>query len=409
MKYVILIGDGMADRPIAELGGRTPLEVAQTPNLDALAGIGTLDLVRTLSPELPAGSDIANMTILGYDPHEVYTGRAPLEAANLGLELSAGEIAYRCNLVNLGAGTDGQEVMVDFSAGHIGTDEARELILELERRLGGNDLHFHVGASYRHIMIWSDIPGEEAPNRVSCTPPHDIMGQPIRNYLPADYGTNKLHRLMEAARGILENHPVNQRRKQAGKLPANGIWLWGAGDAPRLESFQQLHGLSGSMISAVDLLKGIGKLIGFRVVSVPGATGYLDTNYLGKAEYALRELEDQDLVYLHVEAPDEAGHNGDLSAKIQAIENFDHLVVGTIRKGMPRFGEYKIMALPDHSTPIELRTHSREPVPVAICSSREAGETVDKPERRFSEEEAKLSPHIWEQGWRLMDYFLAGI
>jgi 2,3-bisphosphoglycerate-independent phosphoglycerate mutase len=318
----------------------------------------------------------------------------------MGIMMRPHEVAFRCNFVTLGSTSADNRIegkMEDFSAGHISSAEARKLIDELNLHLGSSSIRFYTGVSYRHIMLWGN-----GPERVECTPPHDIIGKPIRKYLPRGKGEQTVRELMAASREILTPHPINQRRLQQGKSPANCIWLWGQGKAPLLQSFKDKYKLSGSIISAVDLIKGIGKYIGLSIIKVPGATGYLDTNYKGKAQAALREMENKDVAYVHVEAPDEAGHSGNLQEKIQAIEQFDSLVVGIIMQGMQKFGEHKIMVLADHATPLALRTHSRDPVPVAIYSSLDE----KRSDRKFSEACAENSGICIDPGCGLMDYFL---
>jgi len=399
MKYVVLVGDGMADRPLEELDGRTPLEAAHTPQLDFLARHGRMFLVHTIPEGFAPGSDVANLNVLGYDPAKHYTGRAGLEAASLGLYLRPQDVAFRCNLVTVAEDEAGVLRLVDFSAGHISTEEARKLIEDLAVQLGTSSIKFYPGISYRHIMVWSN-----GTDRVSCTPPHDIAGQPVAEHLPRGRGRQMLLELMEEARQVLEEHPINQKRRRLGLQPANAIWLWGAGRLPNLPKFRERFGLEGAIISAVDLLKGIGKLVGFEVVEVPGATGYLDTNYAGKVAAALQQLESKDLVYLHVEAPDEAGHQGEVELKLQAIEDFDSRVVGPILAGLRRFGEYRIMVLPDHATPIRVRTHTAEPVPAVIYQAKGgAGQKAPG----FCEAAAARYGERVARGFQLMEAFLA--
>jgi len=394
-KYLILLGDGMGDYPIPRLRNRTVLEAAHTPNMDFIAQHGILGQVQTVPVSLVPGSDVANLSILGYDPRACYTGRAPLEAASIGVSLGPCDVAFRCNFVTLEDGN-----MKDFSAGHISTAEARALIQELDSRLGSAEFQFFCGTSYRHLLVWRG--GLE---RMLCTPPHDISGQPIDSHLPTGEGADRLLELMNRSQEILRDHPVNQARTAKGSPPATSIWLWGQGRAPKLPSFQEKYGKSGAIISAVDLLKGIGRYLGLEVIEVPGATGYLDTNYAGKADYALEAFLEHDFVYVHVEAPDEAGHNGDLKAKIQAIEDFDRLVVGTVLNKISQFNSFRIMVLPDHPTPVAVRTHTSEPVPFAIFPSNGA-EPVDKTmKRKFNEHDAKSGIFIPE-GHMLMDFFL---
>jgi 2,3-bisphosphoglycerate-independent phosphoglycerate mutase len=399
MKYMVLLGDGMADYPLKELDGKTPLEVAHTESMDTVASAGMLGLVQSIPQGLLPGSDVANLSILGYDPRRYYTGRAVYEAASAGVTLGARDVAFRCNLITL-LEDGGNTVMKDYSAGHISTDEARTIIAELDGRLGSDEICFYPGVSYRHLMVWRG--GMDA---METTPPHDISGEDVIPHLPKGEGADTLLQLMERARAILSDNQVNSERVKDSKLPANAIWLWGQGKAISLPSFKEKYGLTGSVISAVDLIRGIGVVVGLTPVKVPGATGYLDTNYLGKAEYALRELDKKDFVFVHVEAPDEAAHNGDVYNKIKAIENFDTMVVGTVLKGIRRFDEYKIMVLPDHRTPIVRKTHTGEPVPFAIGSSSDFTKGLTQ-RRAFNERDAEKSGVFIENGFELMELFI---
>ncbi|MDA8326268.1 MAG: cofactor-independent phosphoglycerate mutase [Nitrospiraceae bacterium] len=377
MKYVILIGDGMADRPLEKLHGKTPLEAAFKPNMDRLAKEGMVGGAVTLPEGLPGGSDVANLGILGYDPERYYTGRAPLEAASMGIPLRDADVAFRCNLVTLKFNRDKTKAyMEDHSAGQLTSEEGRVLIGDINRELGSETVRFYPGVSYRNLMLWmgeaaSCENGNKRP--LECTPPHDILGREISEYLPHGAGEDIIRGLMRASEDLLERHPLNRQRLAEGKRPANSIWLWGQGGKPRIPDFSRLYGIKGAMVSAVDLAKGLAISAGLRVIDVPGATGYLDTNYAGKAEYALRALEDADIVYVHVEAPDEASHEGSIENKIKAIEDFDALVVGGVMRGMPEFGRFRVLLMPDHATPIELRTHSRDPVPFVIYDSEAGG------------------------------------
>jgi 2,3-bisphosphoglycerate-independent phosphoglycerate mutase len=397
MKYLILIGDGMADRPLKELGGKTPLMAARTPNMDALAQHGELGLVRTIPKGLPKGSEIANLSIFGYNPKRYYTGRGPLEAASIGVKLGPEDCAFRLNLVTLET-INGSVIMQDYSAGHISTEEGDAIIRDLDKELGNSVFRFYPGVSYRHLLVWKGK-GE----RIKATPPHDITSQEIGTYLPAGDGAPELIKLMTETQMLLNEHPVNRTRRQEGKREANATWPWGQGRAPQMPSFIERFGLRGGVISAVDLIKGIGIYAGLRVITVPGATGYLDTNYQGKAEYGLQALEKDDFVYLHVEAPDEASHNGDLDAKIAAIEAFDERVVGTICKGMEPKGDYRIMVLPDHPTPLELKTHTADPVPFVIYDSTKKRLSGA---RGFDEQAAGESGIVIDEGYKLMERFL---
>jgi 2,3-bisphosphoglycerate-independent phosphoglycerate mutase len=402
MKYVIILGDGMADRPVKELSGKTPLQVASTPNMDKLAREGILGRIRTVPQGFHPGSDIANLTILGYDPREFYSGRAPLEAASIGIVLEEEDVAYRCNLVTLKYNRDKTTaVMEDYSGGHISTEEARELIHEIDVKIGSDRINFHSGVSYRHIMVW-----KAGATDIECTPPHDITGKDIVDYLPVGNGEDILRELMLNSAGILEGHPVNRERLRRGDKPANSVWFWGQGKKIPMPTFRQKYALEGALVSAVDLMKGIAINAGFEILEVPGITGYLDTNYVGKAEAALTALKRVDIAYIHVEAPDEAGHSGNSMDKIRAIEDFDSLVVGTVLKGMESFEEYRILLLPDHATPIEIKTHTDEPVPFVIYDSR-----MKRNNQGASFEESITDRDdivVFEDGYKLMDYFIRG-
>lgn len=397
----------MADRPHPQLGGKTCLQAANTPYLDQIATRGEVGMVHTIPEGYSPGSDVANLTVMGYDPRAYYTGRSPLEAASIGVELGPEDIAFRCNLVTLrvtgGKPEDGRKgrraVMEDFSAGHISTQEARLLIEEIEAKLGNDSIRFYPGVSYRHLMVWKG-----GNDRIECTPPHDIQDKDIQDYLPRGEGDDVINELMEASVGLLSAHPVNRKRVEGSRRPVNSIWLWGQGRMPRMPTFREKYGLEGAMISAVDLTKGIGIYAGFEVINVPGATGWIDTNYVGKAEHALWALKNRDIVYIHVEAPDEAGHTGDLKNKLKAIEDFDEFIVGNIIHGMKQFDEYRILALPDHPTPLLTRTHSDEPVPFALYdSTRErTGDPISYDETIAARKDAL----VFKEGYRLMDYFL---
>lgn len=397
MKYIVILGDGMSDEKLAELGDKTPLQAANTPNLDYLAKRGTLGLARTVPPGFSPGSDVANLSVFGYDPQTCYTGRSPLEAASMGISLEPDDVAFRVNLVNLQP-RGGRLLMNDYSAGHITTDEGRELVEVLQQELGSDEFHFHPGVGYRHLLVWRG-------GRVDLltTPPHDITGKDILNYLPRGEGADKLVNLMNGSQLLFNNHPQYRRRLDAGTTPANSIWLWGQGKAPRMQSFREKFGLSGAVISAVDLVRGIGVCAGLEIIKVSGATGYIDTNYQGKAEAALKALETLDYVYLHVEAPDEAAHSGRLDHKLQAIEDLDAKVVGPILQGIRRFGDFRILCTPDHPTPLARMTHTSDPVPFVLYS----GETVEKSGiAGYDEESAKATGVLLDKGFRLMDLLL---
>ncbi|MBN1235645.1 MAG: cofactor-independent phosphoglycerate mutase [Methanotrichaceae archaeon] len=373
MKLVVLLGDGMADLPLAALQGKTPLQAAKKPNIDRLARLGQSGLAQTVPEGFPPGSDVANLSVMGYAPTNHYTGRAPLEAAAMGVRLGEADIAFRCNFVTVEGG-----IMKDYSAGHVTTEEGRELIEALLPIMP--DRRLYAGVSYRNLLVLKT--GAKA----ICTPPHDISDQPVAEHLPSGPDSELLIKLMEAAEPILARHPVNEKRIAAGKRPANAIWLWGQGPAPVMPSFAEKYGLKGAMISAVDLLKGIGKYAGLEVIDVAGATGNIDTNYEGKVQATLEALKRCDFVYLHIEAPDEAGHEGNIELKVQAIELFDELVVGPVLEGLEKSGEdWRVLVMPDHATPISIKTHSRDPVPFAIMGKGIEPDGVE----RFDEDAAK--------------------
>ncbi|MFA7347482.1 MAG: cofactor-independent phosphoglycerate mutase [Desulfurivibrionaceae bacterium] len=369
MKYIILVGDGMGDRPIAELGGKTPLAHAKTPAMDRIAREGELCLVRTVPEGFPPGSDVANLSLLGYLPHECYSGRAPLEAASLGVSLAPDEIAFRCNLVTLRFEED-RVYMEDYSSGHISTQEARTLVEGLEAVAGTSRLRFYPGVSYRHLLVHSGEVGS-----LVTVPPHDYTGREVTEFWQRYNSIPHLREALKKAVDFLADHPVNRDRQAGRRNPANGIWLWGEGKAPSMPAIREQFGIEGALISAVDLLKGIGVYAGLEIINVPGATGYLDTNYAGKATAAIEALKTKDFVFVHVEAPDEAGHQGSLKDKLQAIEDFDAKVVQPIFEAMMASGQdFRLAVAMDHWTPLSLRTHSSDPVPVAIYDSR-AGRT----------------------------------
>lgn len=398
MKYIILVGDGMADYPIPELGKQTPLDVAKTPNMDSVAQAGKVGLVRTIPPGMKPASDVANLSILGYDPTTSYTGRGPLEAANMGVELKSDEVAFRCNLI-----TALDDTLADYSAGHISTKEAKVLISSLNEKLGSERVRFYPGVSYRHLVVIRDKEGIKGLS-AECIPPHDITGGRISKNLPRGEGAELLINLMNSSRSILSDHEINHVRIDLGENPANMIWLWGQGERPNLVSFRERFGITGSVISAVDLVKGIGRSIGLDVINVPGATGYYDTDYAGKAKYAIDSLDQHDFVFVHVEAPDEAGHNGEIRQKITAIENFDRLVVGAILENFRGREDCRVLVLSDHLTPISLRTHTADPTPFAIC-----GEGIDPDDKtKFCETEAKESSLRIDHGHELIEYLITG-
>jgi len=395
-KYIVLVGDGMADYPLEELGMRTPLEAARTPNMDYIARNGLLGQAKTIPDKMSPASDVANLSILGYDPKKYYSGRAPLEAANLGIELEDDDVAFRCNLI-----TASGDTLLDYSSGHIKSKEAEQLIRFIDRKLGTNKLRFYPGVSYRHLLLvkrGAELKLEE----LKCRAPHDISGKSISKNLPQGDNADIIIKLMFDSRQILSTHEINQVRLDLKENPGNMIWLWGQGKKPNMPKFMDKFALSGSVISAVDLIKGLGKILGLEVINVKGATGYYDTNYEGKAKAAIASLEKNDFVFVHVEAPDEAGHNGDLREKLTSIERFDQLVVGAILEYCKNKDDFRIMVLPDHATPLSLKTHTAEPIPFAIFGK----EIIPKGFLNYSEKEAQKSELYFENGYQLMEYFI---
>ena len=362
MKYVVVIGDGMVDKPLAELNGETPLQRAKTPHMDFIAKNGSCGMLQTVPHGMEPGSDVANLSIMGYDPKKYYTGRGPLEAASIGAPLKEDDVAFRCNLI-----TQKNGLLADFNAGHINTTEASEIIERLNQTFFSYG-KFYLGTSYRHLFVYKDKDAA----LLKSTPPHDVVGEPIHEHLlkggndVLDALSRKLNELMCNSSDVLENQPVNQKRVECGKNPANMIWLWGQGPKPQLPHFKDKYGLKGATITGVDLIKGIGTYLGLTNVHVPGATGFYDTDYCGKAKYALEALKDHDLVFIHVEAPDEAGHAGDIQEKIKAIERIDKRILSKLREELPLMDDYALAVLPDHPTPIDIRTHTSDPVPYAV-------------------------------------------
>lgn len=397
MKYAILVGDGMSDRPLAALDGKTPLEVAKVPFMNEIAKRGKIGTASTIPKGMASASDVANLAILGYDPKKYYTGRGPLEAANIGVSLGNHDIAFRCNFI-----TANGDVLSDYSAGHITDNEAGILIEHLNEKLSSDRVRFYHGKSYRNLtVIRAKGSGElELLSKVSCVPPHNILNGSLRENLPKGEGADIIMRLMEDSRSALEKHEINKVRIDLKENPANMVWLWGQGTSPRLPGYRELFGIDGAIISAVDLLKGIGKLVGLEVVEVPGATGYYDTNYRGKGESAVETLRKKDFVFVHVEAPDEAGHNGDMRQKIEAIEHFDKFVVGAVWNALKDTGDFRVMVLPDHATPLSVRTHTDEPVPFAMCGRGIAASGAAS----FSEKNAKAAKVRFKSGCALTEY-----
>jgi len=396
MKYALIIPDGAADLPIEELGGRTVLEAADIPNLDRLARAGRVGTTANVPDGMTPGSDVAIMSVLGYDPSADYTGRAPLEAAAMGIKTSPDQIVFRCNLVTI---LDG--VMADFSAGHIQTDEAKTLITHLNDHLGDETIRFYPGLSYRHLMVTGLA---ERFVGLQTTPPHDIIGRPISDHLPRGKGSDWLNRLMARAGQLLADHELNQARKDRAERPASGIWLWGQGQTPTLEPFRSIYGLSGAVVTAVDLVRGLARLIDCEIINVDGATGYIDTNYAGKAQAACHAMDRVDLVVVHVEAPDEAGHSGDVEAKKTAVERIDGKIIAPVVRKLEGFDDWRILVLPDHPTPIAVRSHTSQPVPFVVAGSDISESGPDAFDERHARDTGlKIAP-----GWRLMEFFLQG-
>ncbi len=371
MKYVVVIGDGMADIPLKELDGETPLQRAEIPNMDKIASKGVSGMLKTVPNQMLPGSDVANLSIMGYNPSEYYTGRGPLEAASVGAKMDKGDVAFRCNFI-----TEDSGILTDFNAGHISTIEASELIETLNKKfyLYGK---FYLGTSYRHVFLIKD----KQSALLESTPPHDVIGELFEENLlkpSLDKNAVLLNKIMMESRKILKNHPINERRIAEGKKPANMIWLWGQGAKPSMPTFKDKYGLKGATITGVDLVKGLGIFMGLTNIHVPGATGYYDTDYCGKAKNALEALETHDLIFIHVEAPDEAGHAGDIKEKILAIERIDHRILGKLLDELPGFDDYSIAILPDHPTPITLKTHTSYPVPYSMCSTTDSSDDVLK-------------------------------
>lgn len=402
MKYVVVLYDGMADYPVPALGGKTPMMVAEKPNFDRMAKHGTVGLVRTVAPGLTPGSDVANLSVMGYDPCLYYTGRSPLEAVSMGIKLSDTDVALRCNLVTLSDEEDySEKTMVDYCAGDISSEEAAEIIKTVEEKLGNDIFAFYSGVSYRHCLVWHGGKTEIG----KLTPPHDISGRKIGGYLNKNPDAAGLLELMEKSCEILKDHPVNLKRISEGKRPANAIWLWGQGSRPSLPSFEKLYGVKGSVISAVDLLKGIGICAGMNTPDVEGATGYIDTNFEGKAQKAVEELENgSDFVYIHIEAPDECGHRNEPENKVKAIEYIDSRVLPIVLEALEKYDDYKVMILPDHPTPIVTGTHASDPVPFMIYHKKDEKDSgVDS----INEETASKTGLFIEEGPSLMGRFLS--
>jgi len=403
MKYIVVLGDGMADYPIAQFGNKTPLQYANTPTFDYMAKHGIQGTVKTVPEGMPAGSDTANMAVFGYDPFEYYSGRSPFEAASMGVSMLDTDITFRCNLVTVSeGGTYDEKIMIDHSSDEITTAEAGVLIKALGEYLGTEEIKFYPGISYRHLIIWAN-----GPYAWDLTPPHDILGKKVKDYMPKGPGSEIIEEMTKKSYKFLSEHDINKRRVARGLKPANSIWVWGEGKKPLLSSFYEKYNLKGSVISAVDLIKGIGMCSGMDVVEVEGATGNIHTNFRGKAKAALDEMaKGNDFVYIHVEAPDECGHRFEIENKYKAIELIDNQIVKVIKDEMERIGEdYKMIILPDHPTPLALRTHTSEPVPFLIYQSNNEKDNINGAYNEFTAQETGL---YFPEGYKLMDYFIKG-
>ena len=391
-KYVIIIPDGAADEPLEAFEGKTILEAAEIPNIDRISVEGKQGIVRTIPPDMPAGSDVAMMSVLGYDPLRYYPGRAPLEAVALNIKLAPDDWVFRCNIV-----TFADERMADHSAGHIPTKEAATLIEELQAAIADESIRFYAGVSYRHLCT---ISGRDF--KVTTQPPHDIIGRKISKNLPHGKNAHLLNDIMARSQQLFENHDINRVRKDLGENPTSSVWLWGQGQKAAMESFRKRFGQKGVAITAVDLVRGLSKLIGFDLIEVAGATGYVDTNYKGKADAAIKALKEYDIVLVHVEAPDEAGHSGNAELKKKAVEQIDKHIVGPVYEALQQYESWRLLVMPDHPTPIKTQAHSADPVPFAMAGAGIRG-ILNKP---FSEQNAAESGFAIEKGCEMMEYFL---
>ena len=400
MKYVTLLCDGCADVPSEQLGGKTPLQAAYKPFMDALAPLSEVGMTHTVPQGMSPGSDVANLSIVGYDPTACYTGRSPLEAANIGVPMGDDDIAFRCNLVTLSGSEDyDSKTILDYCAGDIRTSDADVLIKAVQEAFGGGEFDFYTGTAYRHCMIWHG--GKTALGKI--TPPHDITGRVITDYLPSHPDAAPLLDMMRKSFALLHEHPLNKARAAAGLPEANSIWLWGQGNRPQLENFEACYGLKGAMISAVDLLKGIGRLAGMQVCDVPGATGYIDTNFEGKCRAAVEALKNGcDFAYIHVEAPDECGHRGEYDNKVKAIEEIDRRILGPLLEELRAMGDFTLLVAPDHPTPLCVRTHTADPIPYLLYRSNRPVQGV----ACYTEETAASTGITIEPACRLMAHMI---
>lgn len=401
MKYLVMLCDGMADEPNEALGNSTPMEKANKPCMDSLAAKAEVGIVKTVAEGLKPSSDVANLSVLGYEPAVYYSGRSPLEAASIGIDLKDTDVTLRCNLVTLSDDEDYEnKTILDYCADDISSEEAKILIEYIQEKLGNDVFRFYPGVSYRHCLVWSN--GNPHPGVL--TPPHDITGKVITDYIPKGEAVDELYDLMKKSYDLLKDHPVNQARIARGKRPANSIWLWGEGTKPLLDNFSEKFGIKGSMISAVDLLKGIAICAGMNSVDVDGATGYLDTNFDGKCKAAIEEFKNgADLVYIHVEAPDECGHRGEIENKVKAIEMIDEHILGPVVEFLKGYDDFAVLVCPDHPTPLSIRTHTSTPVPYLIYDSKNE---INSGVKVFCEKEARETGNYIEKGFTMMNYFL---
>ena len=400
MKYLVLLCDGMAVYPVSELGGKTPMGASDTPNTDRLAKKARIGLVKTVADNMKPGSDVANLSVLGYDPKIYYSGRSPLEAGSIGIDMKPTDVSFRCNLVTLSDEKNYEDkTILDYCADDISTAEAKILVECLAEHFNNDEFQLYSGVSYRHCLIWNNGTMDVG----TLTPPHDITGKPIREYIPRHPNAAKLYDMMVKSYDILKDHPVNLERIKNGKRPANSMWFWGEGVRRALMPFTEKYGLKGSMISAVDLLKGIGKFSGMNVVEVEGATGYIDTNFEGKAKAAIDEFaKGQDLVYIHVEAPDECGHRHEIENKKRSLELIDEKILGPVLCELEKYDDYKVLIMPDHATPLALRTHTNDPVPFLMYHKKGEVEGVES----FTEETAGSTGEYIENGAELLQMFI---
>ena len=394
MKYALILPDGAADDPVPDLDDRTPLAAAATPHIDWIATNGRQGTMRTIPEGLPADSGVATLSVVGYDPVACYPGRAPIEAAAQRIRLDAKDVVFRCNLVTI---VDGR--MEDFAAGHVRQEEAERLIDELNEKLGSEEVIFHAGMSYRHLMVLKGV----GRSKTKCTPPHDIPGERVSSYMPRGRGSRMVKTLIKRSQEIFAEHEVNQVRSDLGENPANSIWLWGQGGRPRIKRFADVYGLQCAAVGAVDIFRGLATLMGWRFIAVDGATGYIDTNYAGKGQAAVAALDEHDMVIVHVEAPDEAGHSGDAAAKVEAIEQVDRHVVGPVLEKLRTFGDdWRVWIAPDHPTPVATGIHTDDPPPFCMAGK----DIVSVLQRPFSERNAAMSDFHAARGYQLMEFFL---